>query len=313
MLTTSGFHDLLVTDPVANTVQVLLSNGDDTFKEATGSPITVGQEPSSIVVGDFNADGNQDFAVTNFKDNTFSVFLGNGDGTFKQATGSPFPLPTTATGPIAMTSSDFNSDGNLDLAIVNQTTNNVAVLLGNGNATFSLATGSPFAVGKSPVAIASADLNADSHPDLAVVNQTDNTVSVLLGNGDGTFTSALNSPLATGQAPTAVAIADFNGDGVPDIAVTDPQTDSVSVYLGLGQGLFAPAFELPVGHESHGHSGCQPQRRHLARCGDYGRSLRHRGPGDRNPQPSELVFKSVGVNRAARRIQARNMKISALR
>jgi Flp pilus assembly secretin CpaC len=247
VLTTSGFHDLLVTDPVANTVQVLLSNGDDTFKEATGSPINVGQEPSSIVVGDFNADGNQDFAVTNFKDNTFSVFLGNGDGTFKQATGSPFPLPTTATGPIAMTSSDFNSDGNLDLAIVNQTTNNVTVLLGNGNATFSLATGSPFAVGKSPVAIASADLNADAHPDLVVVNQTDNTISVLLGNGDGTFTSALNSPLATGQAPTAVAIADFNGDGVPDLAVTDPQTDSVSVYLGLGQGLFAPAFELPVG------------------------------------------------------------------
>jgi Flp pilus assembly secretin CpaC len=247
VLTTSGFHDLVVTDPVANTVQVLLSNGDDTFKEATGSPITVGQEPSSIVLGDFNNDGNQDFAVTNFKDNTFSLFLGNGDGTFKQATGSPFPLPTTATGPIAMTSADFNSDGNLDVALVNQTTNNVTVLLGNGNATFSLANGSPFPVGKGPVAVASADLNGDAHPDLVVVNQTDNTISVELGNGDGTFTAAANSPLATGQAPTAVAIADFNGDGVPDIAVTDPQTDSVSVYLGLGQGLFATPFELPVG------------------------------------------------------------------
>ena len=246
-LTTSGFHDLVVTDPVGNTVQVLLSNGDDTFKEATGSPITVGQEPSSIVLGDFNNDGNQDFAVTNFLDNTFSLFLGNGDGTFKQATGSPFPLPTTATGPIALTSADFNSDGNLDLALVNQTTNNVTVLLGNGNATFSLASGSPFAVGKAPVAVASADLNGDAHPDLVVVNQTDNTISVELGNGDGTFTAAANSPLATGQAPTAVAIADFNGDGLPDIAVTDPQTDSVSVYLGLGQGLFATAFELPVG------------------------------------------------------------------
>jgi hypothetical protein len=247
VLTTSGFHDLVVTDPVANTVEVLLSNGDDTFKEATGSPITVGQEPSSIVLGDFNNDGNQDFAVSNFKDNTFSLFLGNGDGTFKQATGSPFPLPTTATGPIAMTSADFNSDGNLDLALVNQTTNNVTVLLGNGNATFSLASGSPFPVGKAPVAVATADLNGDAHPDLVVVNQTDNTISVELGNGDGTFTAAANSPLATGQAPTAVAIADFNGDGIPDIGVTDPQTDSVSVYLGLGQGLFATPFELPVG------------------------------------------------------------------
>jgi type II/III secretion system protein/VCBS repeat protein len=247
VLTSSGFHDLLVTDPDTNAVHILLSNGDDTFKEATGSPIAVGKAPSSIVLGDFNADGNQDFAVTNFTDSTFSLFLGNGDGTFKQATGSPFALPTTATGPIAMTSADFNSDGNLDVAIVNQTTNNVTVLLGNGNATFSLATGSPFAVGQSPVAVATGDLNNDSHPDLVVVNQTDNSLSVLLGNGDGTFTAATNSPLATGQAPTAVTISDFNGDGVPDIAVTDPQTDSVSVYLGLGQGLFATAFELPVG------------------------------------------------------------------
>jgi Flp pilus assembly secretin CpaC len=247
VLTTSGFHDLVVTDPIANTVQVLLSNGDDTFKEATGSPITVGQEPSSIVLGDFNNDGNQDFAVSNFKDNTFSLFLGNGDGTFKQATGSPFPLPATATGPIAMVTSDFNSDGNADLAIVTETTNNALVLLGTGNATFSLAPSSPFAVGKTPVAVATADLNGDSHPDLVVVNQADNTASVLLGNGDGTFTSAPNSPLPTGQSPTAVAIADYNGDGIPDFAVTDPQTDSVSVYLGLGQGLFNTPFQLPVG------------------------------------------------------------------
>jgi Flp pilus assembly secretin CpaC len=247
VLTTSGFHDLLVTDPITNNVQVLLSNGDDTFKQATNSPITVGQQPSAIITGDFNADGFQDFVVTNFTDNTFSLFLGNGDGTFKPAAGSPFALPTAATGPIAMTAADFNSDGNLDLAIANQTTNNVIVLLGNGNATFNLATGSPFAVGKSPVAIATGDVNNDSHPDLAVVNQTDNTVSVLLGNGDGTFTAAPNSPLGTGVAPTAVTITDFNADGNPDIAVTDPQTDSVSVFLGLGQGLFAPAFELPVG------------------------------------------------------------------
>jgi type II secretory pathway component GspD/PulD (secretin) len=246
-LTTSGFQDLLVTDPVANTVQVLLSNGDDTFKQATGSPITVGRQPSAIVVGNFNNNGNEDFAVTNFTDNTFSLFLGNGDGTFNQAPASPLLLPSTATGPIAMVTNDFNLDGNADLAIVTETTNNALVLLGTGNATFNLAPSSPFAVGKSPVAIASAELNLNSIPDLAVVNQADNTVSVLLGNGDGTFTAAPNSPLGTGQSPTAIAIADFSGDGKPDIAVTDPQTDSVSVFLGLGQGLFATPFQLPVG------------------------------------------------------------------
>jgi Flp pilus assembly secretin CpaC len=253
ILSTKGFHDLLVTDPATNTVEVLLSQGDDTF--TLPSPIPVGHQPSAIVTGDFNADGNQDFVVTNFTDNTFSLFLGNGQGAFTEAPGSPFPLPSAAAGPIAMTAADFDSDGHLDLAIVNQTTSDVSILLGNvdrnGNPTFTQAgtppTGSPIAVGKSPVAIATGDLNNDSHPDLVVVNQTDNTVSVLLGNGDGTFTAATNSPLPTGQAPTAVTISDFNADGNPDIAVTDPQTDSVSVFLGIGQGLFAPAFELPVG------------------------------------------------------------------
>jgi Flp pilus assembly secretin CpaC len=253
ILTTSGFHDLLVTDPVTDTVEVLLSNGDDTFTPP--SRIPVGRQPSAIVTGDFNADGNQDFAVTNFTDNTFSLFLGNGQGAFTEASGSPFALPSPAAGPIAMTAADFDSDGHLDLAIVNQTTSDVSILLGNvdskGNPTFTQATsgqgGSPIAVGKSPVAIATGDLNNDSHPDLVVVNQADNTVSVLLGNGNGTFTAATNSPLATGQAPTAVTISDFNADGNLDIAVTDPQTDSVSVFLGVGQGLFAPAFELPVG------------------------------------------------------------------
>ena len=247
IFTASGFPNPLITDPVGNTVTVLLSNGDDTFKTATGSPIAVGKQPSAIVTGDFNADGNQDFVVTNFTDNTLSVFLGNGDGTFRQEIGSPFALPSSVAGPIAMVSGDFNADGKLDLAIVNQTTNNVTILLGNGDGTFAQATNSPISVGTFPVAIAAGDVNGDSHTDIAIVNQSDNTVTVLLGNGDGTFTAALNSPLKTGQTPTGIAIADFNGDGKEDIAVTDPQTDSVSVFLGLGQGLFAPAFELPVG------------------------------------------------------------------
>jgi Flp pilus assembly secretin CpaC len=247
IFTSSGFHDLLVTDSDQNTVTVLLSNGDDTFKEATGSPITVGKQPSDVITGDFNNDGNQDFIVTNFTDNTFSVFFGNGDGTFKQAPGSPFPLPSSSSGPIALVTADFNLDGIPDIAIVNRTTNNVSVLLGTSTATFQLAPSSPFPVGNFPVAIATGDLNEDGKPDLAVLNQTDSTVSPLLGNGDGTFTLAPNSPLGTGTSPTAVAIADFIGEGEQDIIVTDPETASVSVYLNQGSAVFASPIQLPAG------------------------------------------------------------------
>ena len=247
VLTSSGFHDLLVTDPTTNSVIVLLGNGDDTFKTATGSPIAVGNAPSAIVTRDFNGNSNQDFAVTNFTDSTFSVFLGDGKGGFAQAPGSPFPLPSGVAGPVAMSVNDFDADGKPDLAIVNRTTSDVSILLGNGDGTFAQATGSPIAVGQLPVSIVSGDLNGDSRADLAIVNQTNNSVSVLLNNGDATFNAATNSPLTTGQTPTGIAIADFNADGHADIAVTNPSTNSVSVFLGLGLGLFAPAFELPVG------------------------------------------------------------------
>jgi Flp pilus assembly secretin CpaC len=159
------------------------------------------------------------------------------------------PVTDTERGPVAMAATDFNSDGKLDLAIVNQATNNVTILLGNGDGTFAEATGSPISsgIGNGPVAIAAGDLNADAKPDLVVVNQTDDTVSVLLNNGDATFSAGPNSPLPTAASPTSVAIADFNQDGNPDIAVTNGGANTFRVFLGLSKGLFTSAFEPPAG------------------------------------------------------------------
>src|SRR3989475_4278855 len=238
-----GIRDLTVTGvqtcalPIStNTVKILLSNGDGTFKQPAIS-IPVGKEPSAIVTGSFNSntDTNQDFAVLNFADNTFSVFLGgvdtSGNPTFTPVAGSPFALPTTVSGPIAVTVADFNGDGKPDLAIVDQTTlanpaitqGNVVVLQGNGDGTFTEFTGSPITngVGNLPVAIASSDLDGNGTADLAVVNQKDNSVTILLNKGDGTFVPGPNSALATSATPTGVAIADFNQDGHADIAVTN--------------------------------------------------------------------------------------------
>jgi type II secretory pathway component GspD/PulD (secretin) len=242
--------DLLVTDPVGNTVTVLLAGpaADGTFLTPQ-SPVAVGKTPSGIVTGTFNtnSDANTGFVVTNFADNTYSVWLGNGDGTFQQAPNSPFKLPATELGPYAITAGDFNGDGKTDLAILNQTTTNVAVLGGNGDGTFTEFPQSPYPVGKIPVAIASGALSGSTNPALAIVNQSDNSVTLYLGNGDGTFLAAQQSPLATDTTPTGIAIADFAGQGTGGFAVTNTAAGTVTVYADLGNGLFEAALEPGAG------------------------------------------------------------------
>lgn len=241
-----GLLDLLVVNQTSGNISLLLGAGDGTFSPASSSPLAAGGSPAGIVTGDFNGDGKIDFAVSNSADDTISIFLGDGAGGFAPAPGSPVSLGTNEQTPGALVAADFDGDGKLDLAAVNRATNNLTVLKGNGDGTFTPMAGSPVSVGAGPEALAAGDLNGDGRPDLAVVNQGDNSVSVLFNNGDGTFTAALNSPLAAAATPSGVAIADVNMDGIADLLVTNQGADSISIYLGLGQGLFAPRFALPT-------------------------------------------------------------------
>jgi tetratricopeptide (TPR) repeat protein len=255
--------DLVIANAGSDNVTVLLGSGDGTFTEALGSPIAVGKSPRSIVVADFDGDGTLDFAVTNFTDNSISVFRGKGDGTFAQFTNSPFLLPATEKGPVAMVAANLrnrsigpHNSPELDLAVVNQTSNNVSILLEffdqNQNIRFTEAVNSPIAVGAFPVAIATGDLNLDGVPDLAVASQgsaaENPSVAILLGsaNQGGTFVAAAGSPLPSGAGPTGIVIADFSNDGIPDLAVTNNGINTLGVYFGLGTGLFSPRIELSV-------------------------------------------------------------------
>jgi len=268
---TSQPPDVGLVNFTSNNVSVLLGGTDSTgkangiFTEAPGSPFAVGNNPRSLIVADFNGDGFLDLAVANQGDNSISLFRGNGDGTFTEFPGSPFKLANTATisetAPVAMVSANFQNRNNtinggplVDLAVANQGSNNVTILLSsvdqNLNVTLAEAPGSPISTGTTPVAIATGDLNADGVPDLAVLNQgngtASGTISILLGssNLDGTFTEAPGSPLPTATTPAGIVIANFANGAVPDIAVTNKGSNTLAVYIGQGQGTFASRIEI---------------------------------------------------------------------
>ena len=131
--------------------------------------------------------------------------------------------------PVSVALGDVNADGRPDLAVANVSSDNVSVLLGNGNGTFQPDV--TFAAGDDPTSVALGDVNGDGQPDLAVANFASDNVSVLLGNGDGTFQPAVN--FAAGNSPRSVALADVNRDGRPDLAVANRDSDNVSVLLNF--------------------------------------------------------------------------------
>ena len=257
-----------------------------TFVQAAGSPLAVGSTPTTVTNDDFNNDGKMDLAAQNSGSNTVSVRLGNGDGTFQAK-----PDVGVGSAPTSVTSADLNDDGKSDLAVANYSSNTVSVLRGNGDGTFP--TRQDFAVGRGPTSVTSAQLNddnadgsadSDDFVDLAVANFASDDVSVLLGNGDGTFqpfqpysirppcpptgTTAdcppplcfpggcLRNPIVAG--PNQVVAADVNNDGWADLATAslgDTECDAfnplgctpifipggVSVRLGNPDGTFQAA------------------------------------------------------------------------
>ena len=280
-ITTGAFNtvnnptiDLAVANEGSNTVSILLGQMDSTGVAlgsfVAGTDLATGKAPVSLAAAQFYdlaATGFLDLAVANQVDNTISVYQGNGDGTFKAPKITQLPAGFE---PTSIVAGHFTNSTHMDLAVTEKAnvTGNagiVQILLGNGDGTFTQLANSAYVVGNTPAFVTTGDFNGDGVTDLAIANSgepstatngtavTGNTVSILLGNpnpnqintGNGTFVA--QTTYAAGNGPTSLAAADYNQDGLLDLAVADATDNAVTLLFNQGNGVFTVTTpEIPV-------------------------------------------------------------------
>lgn len=252
-----GHLDLAVSVSGSKQVRVLFGDGTGNFTPS-GS-YKVGTQPVALATGDFNHDGNLDLAAINAPDNTVSILLGSASGKFTAMSAAPAVGPK----PVAIEIADVNFDGNPDVIVFDDATASstthgaVAILLGNGDGTLQPAQyenlsdipGTTAAIG---------DFNRDGKPDLAIAQQMAGNIALLLNNvlptpepGGRSYAAPALAASGNGNMADGVAVADFNLDGRPDLAVSYLEDNAVRVLLNQGNGNFSAAGVYPVGHQPY--------------------------------------------------------------
>jgi hypothetical protein len=233
-----GRLDVAAANHETSYVTLLLGDGKGGLAPPSQIPVTSRPHPHGVAVGDFNGDRHLDVAVESWEENAVLVFHGNGKAVFAR---EPERLAVGRKPYYKLRAGDLNSDGQDDLVTTNQDGSSVSVLC--THRTGALQPAKEIAIARSPFAVAIGDVNGDRYPDLAVAHRWGSVdpnldrLTVLIGSGDCVFAPSSESPSKVGTSPTAVAIGDFDGDRLGDVAVANMGSDNVTMLLGSRSGL----------------------------------------------------------------------------
>ena len=231
-----GILDAAVANYAANTISVYAGDGKGGFTEMQGSPFATGNGPTALAVADVNNDGLPDLICANANSGSISILLGTSIGTL-----AAMSSINVGGGPQAIAIGDFDRNGDADIAVVNLLDSTITVLLGDGTGNFVDAGAVTAYTGGNPNAIVSSDFDGDGTADLAIADFNDGTVSVLLGDGTGSFTAMPGSPFTALPNVSSLAVGDFNNDGKPDLAGLSAAQNQAAVLLNTGSGFSSPA------------------------------------------------------------------------
>ncbi|CAF0988346.1 unnamed protein product [Adineta ricciae] len=229
-------RDIVVVNSGTDSFGILYGYGNGSLQEQTSHSLPAGSNPYSVGSGDFNKDNQQDIVIANYGSDNVAVLIQFNTGNF----GKP-ALYSTGPGsdPHGFAVGDFNNDSRLDLVVANNGNEHLGIFFGKGNGTFSdqifYTPSSSFL----PVSVATSDFNDDNMSDVVVVDNANHIVYILLSLGNGSFTVSMVYDTSFNTWPESISTGYLNNDSQLDIVVGQFRGAQISVFLGLGNGIFS--------------------------------------------------------------------------